>query len=66
MVQSEDRGTLRPVTEQNAAYVFSGAKSGAADVAPRVMDLIAPGGVSQSAALSYSAGQRATLPYRSL
>ena len=66
MVQSEDRGTLRPVAEQNAAYVFGGAKSGAADVAPRVMDLIAPEGVSQSAALSYSAGQRATLPYRSL
>ena len=66
MVQSEDRGTLRPVAEQNEAYVFGGAKSGTADVAPRVMDLITPDGVSQSAALSYSAGQRATLPYRSL
>nr|WP_049899162.1 glucodextranase DOMON-like domain-containing protein [Halococcus agarilyticus] len=65
-VQSEDRGTLRPVAEQNAAYVFGGAKPGAADVAPRIMDLITPDGVSQSAALSYSAGQRATLPFRSL
>ncbi|MGQ5517884.1 glycoside hydrolase family 97 catalytic domain-containing protein [Halococcus saccharolyticus] len=66
MVQSEDRGTLRPVAEQKGAYVFGGAKSGAADVAPRIVDLITPDGVSQPAALSYSAGQRATLPFRSL
>jgi len=66
MVHSEDFGALRPVAEQNAAYVFGGAKSGAADVAPRIMDLITSDGVTQSDALSYSAGQRATLPYRSL
>nr|WP_254525381.1 glucodextranase DOMON-like domain-containing protein [Natrinema caseinilyticum] len=63
MLQSEDRGTLRPVAEAAEKYAFGGAKAGAADNAPRVMDLVTPGDVSQAEALSYSADERATLPF---
>ncbi|WP_435156538.1 glycoside hydrolase family 97 catalytic domain-containing protein [Haladaptatus sp. DFWS20] len=66
MIQSEDRGTLRPVAEQNADYVFGGAKAGAADMAPRIMDLITPDGVNQAEALEYSADSLATIPFVSL
>ncbi|WP_180841644.1 glycoside hydrolase family 97 catalytic domain-containing protein [Natrinema zhouii] len=63
MVQSEDRGALRPVAEDAEAYVFGGAVSGAAENAPRVMDLVTPAGVTQSEALAYSTDERATLPF---
>ncbi|SEP89868.1 Carbohydrate binding module (family 6) [Natrinema salaciae] len=63
MVQSEDRGTLRPVAEDAADYVFGGATPGAAENAPRVMDLVTPAGVSRTEALTYSADERATLPF---
>jgi len=63
MVQSEDRGSLRPVDVTNAAYVFGGAKEGAVDAAPRIMDLVTPEGVSQADALAYGAGDPATLPF---
>jgi len=63
MVQSEDRGTLRPVAETAQDYVFGGAEAGAADNTPRIMDMITPDGVSQSDALAYSADELATLPY---
>ncbi|SEV86621.1 glycoside hydrolase family 97 catalytic domain-containing protein [Natrinema salifodinae] len=63
MVQSEDRGELRPVAEEAEGYVFGGAIPGAEANAPRVMDLVTPGGVSQSEALAYSAEERATLPF---
>jgi hypothetical protein len=63
MVQSEDRGTLRPVEVQNDAYVFGGAKAGAADMAPRIMDMITPDDVTQADALAYTADQLATLPF---
>ncbi|SEP05805.1 Carbohydrate binding module (family 6) [Halogranum amylolyticum] len=66
MVQSEDRGSLRPVAESNAGYVFGGAKAGAVDQAPLVMDLVTPDGVSQADTLAYTSGQRATLPFRPL
>ncbi|SFR63175.1 glycoside hydrolase family 97 catalytic domain-containing protein [Halogeometricum limi] len=66
MVQSEDRGTLRPVAEEAQEYVFGGAKAGAAGRTPRVMDLVTPDGVSQSDALSYSADELATVPFVSL
>ena len=62
-VQSEDRGTLRPVAEQRDAYVFGGAKDGASGVAPRIADLVAPDGVAQSDALAYDADTRASLPF---
>ncbi|MBV0902206.1 glycoside hydrolase family 97 catalytic domain-containing protein [Haloarcula salina] len=66
MVQSEDRGSLRPVAETAEEYVFGGAKSGAVENAPRVMDLVTPDGVSQADALAYGANARATLPFVSL
>ncbi|EJN57957.1 glycoside hydrolase family 97 catalytic domain-containing protein [Halogranum rubrum] len=66
MVQSEDRGTLRPVAAENAGYVFGGAKVDAVDNAPLVMDLVTPDDVAQSDALDYTSEQRATLPFRSL
>ena len=66
MVQSEDRGSLRPVREQNAAYIFGGAKSDAVEQAPLVMDLVTPEDVSQAEALAYTSQRLATLPFRSL
>ncbi|MFC6799999.1 glycoside hydrolase family 97 catalytic domain-containing protein [Haladaptatus sp. DYSN1] len=63
MVQSEDRGTLRPVAESNAEWVFGGAKAGAVENAPRIVDLLTPAGVSQAGALDYSSEERATLPF---
>jgi hypothetical protein len=66
MVQSEDRGTLRPVQVENEPYVFGGAKSGAADMAPRIMDVITPDDITQSDALAYTADQLVSLPFVSL
>ncbi|WP_396613346.1 glycoside hydrolase family 97 catalytic domain-containing protein (plasmid) [Haloferax sp. S1W] len=66
VVQSEDRGTLRPVREERGGYVFGGAKSGAVDDAPLISDLIVPDGESQSSVLDYADGSPATLPYVSL
>ncbi len=63
MLQSEDRGTLRPVAETAEEYAFGGAKAGAAENAPRVMDLVTSDDVSQAEALAYSAEERATLPF---
>ncbi|SNZ03121.1 Carbohydrate binding module (family 6) [Natronoarchaeum philippinense] len=66
MVQSEDLGTLRPVAETAADYVFGGATPGAAANTPRIMDMITPEGVSQADALAYSADELATLPFVSI
>ncbi len=66
MVQCEDRGTLRPVEEQHAQYVFGGATSGAVDMAPRIMDVIVPGDTSQEKALTYTTDRRASLPFISM
>nr|WP_255681890.1 glycoside hydrolase family 97 catalytic domain-containing protein [Natrinema sp. SYSU A 869] len=63
MVQSEDQGALRPVAEDAEDYVFGGAIPGAAENAPRVMDLVTPADVAQAEALAYSADERATLPF---
>jgi hypothetical protein len=63
MVQSENFGALRPVEVRNAGYVFGGAKEGAVDAAPRIMDLITPDGYAQSDALAYGADELATLPF---
>ncbi|AFK21248.1 carbohydrate-binding protein (plasmid) [Haloferax mediterranei ATCC 33500] len=65
-VQSEDRGSLRPVKEERGAYVFGGAKSGAVDDAPLIADLIVPDGDSQATVLDYADGDPATLPYVAL
>ncbi|GCF13865.1 hypothetical protein Harman_18000 [Haloarcula mannanilytica] len=66
MVQSEDRGSLRSVAETAQGYVFGGAKPGAVENAPLIMDLTTPEGVSQADALAYSTDSRATLPFVSL
>ncbi len=66
VVGSEDRGSLRPVAVDARNYVFGGAREGAADNAPRVIDLITPDGVSQADALDYGADTLATLPFTSL
>lgn len=66
MVQSEDRGHLRPVAEQNQEWVFGGARPGAAGNAPRIADLLTPEGVSQGDVLAYSSAELATLPFVSL
>lgn len=63
MVQSENFGALRPGAETAGSYTFGGAKSGAVDDAPLVMDLVMPDGVSNSDALAYSDGECATLPF---
>ncbi|PCR89993.1 glycoside hydrolase family 97 catalytic domain-containing protein [Natrinema ejinorense] len=63
MVQSEDRGSLRPIAEDAGGYVFGGAVPGAVENAPRVMDLVTPADVTQADALAYSADERATLPF---
>ncbi|WP_049913657.1 glycoside hydrolase family 97 catalytic domain-containing protein [Haloferax prahovense] len=65
-VQSEDRGSLRPVAESAGEYVFGGAKAGAVDTAPLLADLVTPDGRAQSSVLDYAAGQRATIPFVSL
>ncbi|WP_369684378.1 glycoside hydrolase family 97 catalytic domain-containing protein [Haloarchaeobius sp. HME9146] len=66
MVQSENFGGLRPVNETAGGYTFGGAKPGAVDNAPWIMDLVTPDGVSQADALAYSDTERATLPFVSV
>ncbi|AEH38293.1 glycoside hydrolase family 97 catalytic domain-containing protein [Halopiger xanaduensis] len=66
VVGSEDRGTFRNVAVEAAAYTFGGAKEGAAENAPRVIDLLTPSGVDQSEALAYDANELATLPFTPL
>ncbi|MFC6954166.1 glycoside hydrolase family 97 catalytic domain-containing protein [Halorubellus litoreus] len=66
VVGSEDYGAFRNVQENATQWQFGGAKSGAADDAPRVVDLVTPTGTTQRDALAYDAGSLATLPFRSL
>ena len=66
VVGSENFGEFRNVEETAGEFTFGGARDGAAGSAPRVIDLIAPKGVSQMEALSYGAGSKAELPFVSL
>jgi len=66
VIQSEDRGTLRPVAETAADYRLGGAKPGAVENTPLITDLVTPEEVSRADALADSADQRATLPFVSL
>ncbi|MDZ5811899.1 glycoside hydrolase family 97 catalytic domain-containing protein [Halorubrum sp. AD140] len=66
VVGSEDRGSLRPVQVEAGAFVFGGAREGAVDNAPQVIDLLTPEGTSQADALDYDADAPATLPFVSL
>ncbi|RBI62579.1 glucoamylase [halophilic archaeon] len=54
-------GRVRPVLADATDYRFGGGRDDDAD--PNVIDLVTPEGVSQSEALSYSATERATIPY---
>ncbi|ELZ37595.1 glycoside hydrolase family 97 catalytic domain-containing protein [Halorubrum tebenquichense] len=66
VVGSEDRGGLRAVAVDAGDFVFGGAREGAADNAPRVIDLITPDGVSQADALDYGPDSLASLPFTPL
>ena len=66
VVGSEDFGSFRDVQENRGAFVFGGAKGGAADNAPSVIDMITPEGVSQSEALAYDGDTLASLPFTPL
>ncbi|MDZ5813404.1 glucodextranase DOMON-like domain-containing protein, partial [Halorubrum sp. AD140] len=66
VVGSEDRGSLRAVAVDAGGFVFGGAREGAADNAPRVIDLVTPEDVSQSEALDYGADSLASLPFTPL
>nr|WP_049911169.1 glycoside hydrolase family 97 catalytic domain-containing protein [Halorubrum lipolyticum] len=66
VVGSEDQGSLRPVRIDPETFVFGGAREGAVENAPRVIDLITPEGVSQSEALDYGPDSLASLPFTPL
>ncbi|MGM0448591.1 MAG: glycoside hydrolase family 97 catalytic domain-containing protein [Methanobacteriota archaeon] len=66
IVGSEDFGSFRDVRVDAGGYVFGGATDGAADNAPRVIDMITPEGVSQADALDYDADSLASLPFTPL
>ena len=66
VVGSEDFGSFRDVQVDAGEFVFGGAREGAVDNAPRVIDLVTPAGTSQSAALDYGPDSLATLPFASL
>lgn len=66
VVGSEDNGRFREVDVTASEWTFGGAKSGAVDNAPGVIDLLTPTGTTQSAALTYSSTSRATLPFTPL
>ncbi|MFB6189722.1 MAG: glycoside hydrolase family 97 catalytic domain-containing protein [Halapricum sp.] len=56
-------GALLPVQPEAGPATFGGAESGAAENAPRLCDVLTTESVEQSDALSYSASDRATLPF---
>ncbi|WP_336406647.1 glucodextranase DOMON-like domain-containing protein [Haloarcula litorea] len=63
VVGSEDFGGFRNVQETASDYQFGGAKAGAADTAPNIIDMVAPQDTTQSEALAYSADERAQVPF---
>jgi len=66
VVGSEDFGAFRDVQVDAGGFVFGGAREGAADNAPRVIDLATPEGVSQADALDYGPDSLASLPFTPL
>ncbi len=66
VVGSEDYGAFRPVAVEADEFTFGGARAGAIENAPRILDLLTPDGVDQSEALAYDESERATLPFTSL
>ncbi|MDG5817491.1 glycoside hydrolase family 97 catalytic domain-containing protein [Natronococcus sp. A-GB7] len=66
IVGSEDFGAFRPVEVEAGGFVFGGAREGAVENAPRIIDMLTPPDVDQSAALDYDAESLATLPFTPL
>ena len=66
VVGSEDFGAFRPVEVEVGEFVFGGAREGAVENAPRIIDMVTPDGVEQSEALDYDADSLATLPFTPL
>ncbi|WP_049893228.1 glycoside hydrolase family 97 catalytic domain-containing protein [Natronococcus jeotgali] len=66
VVGSEDRGVFRPVEPERGPFVFGGAREGAVENAPRIVDVLTPPDVDQSTALDYDAESTATLPFTPL
>lgn len=65
-VGSAEYSTFRPVQETASGHRFGGAKAGAVNDAPLLIDVTTPSNVSQKTAFSYSAEELATLPFVSL
>lgn len=65
LVGSEDNGALRPVAVEAGPFVFGGARVGAVENAPWIVDLLTPDG-NQSGTLEYDAELLATIPFVSL
>lgn len=63
IVGSEDTGTFRPIGIEAEQYVFGGAKEGAVENAPRIIDLLTPSDVDQADALAYSSTSLAEIPF---
>ncbi|OTF02016.1 glycoside hydrolase family 97 catalytic domain-containing protein, partial [Halorubrum sp. SD612] len=66
IVGSENFGSFRDVQVDAGGFVFGGAKEGAVENAPSVIDLITPEGTSQADALAYDADTLASLPFTPL
>lgn len=66
VVGSEDRGTLRGVDVEAGPFTFGGAREGAVENAPRIVDLLTPEGVDQTDALDYDEGSLASVPFTPL
>ncbi len=66
IVGSEEHGAFRRIQEHAGSYAFGGAKKGAVENAPRILDLLTSEGIEQVDALDYDAEQLATVPFVSL
>ncbi|SFS97953.1 glycoside hydrolase family 97 catalytic domain-containing protein [Halostagnicola kamekurae] len=65
-VGSAEYSAFRPVEETASGHRFGGAKAGAVENAPLLIDVTTPTDVSQETALEYTAEELATVPFTSL
>ncbi|XVH33740.1 glycoside hydrolase family 97 catalytic domain-containing protein (plasmid) [Haloferacaceae archaeon DSL9] len=66
VVGSEENGAFRGVDVETGPFTFGGAREGAVENAPRIIDLLTPGGIDQSEALEYDETSLATVPFTPL
>ncbi|WP_079254988.1 glycoside hydrolase family 97 catalytic domain-containing protein [Halococcus hamelinensis] len=66
VVGSEATGSFRAIEVEAGQYVFGGAKEGAVENAPRIIDLLTPSDASQTDVLAYDETSRAVLPFTPL